>query len=140
MHLQYDDELIKKILTDTKTIALVGASHKLARPSHYVMAYLKAHGYRVIPVNPTIAGQELLGEHVYPSLHEIPVAIDMVDIFRRSSEVPAVCDDAISIGAKYIWMQVGVINGDAARHASDAGLQVIMDRCPKIEIPRLGLG
>lgn len=139
MHLQYDDELIKRVFTETKTIAVVGASPKPARASHYVMAFLKARGYRVIPVNPVIAGQQLLGEHVYASLTDIPIKVDMVDVFRRSEEVPAVCNEAIKIGAKFIWMQVGVVNGEAARHATDAGLTVIMDRCPKVEIPRLGL-
>lgn len=139
MHLQYDDDFIREVLTEAKTIAIVGASPKPERASHYVMAYLKARGYRTIPVNPLIAGQELLGEHVYASLRDIPVQVDMVDVFRRSEEAPALCDDAIKIGAKSVWMQLGVIHGDAARHASDAGLKVIMDRCPKIEMPRLGL-
>lgn len=139
MHLQYDDDFLKQLLTETKTIAVVGASPKPARASHYVMAYLKARGYRTIPVNPLIAGQTLLGEHVYASLSDIPVPVDMVDVFRKSEEVPAICDEAIKIGAKSVWMQLGVVHGDAARHATDAGLKVVMDRCPKIDIPRLGL-
>lgn len=139
MHLQYDDALIKRVFEETKTIAVVGASPKPERASHYVMAFLQARGYRVIPVNPVIAGQELLGERVYASLSEIPTKVDMVDIFRRSEEAPEICTEAIKIGAKSIWMQIGVVNGDAARHATDAGLTVIMDRCPKVEIPRLGL-
>lgn len=139
MHLQNDDDVIKRMFAETKTIAVVGASPKPARASHYVMAYLQARGYRVIPVNPVIAGQQLLGEHVYASLSDIPISIDMVDIFRRSEEAPVVCSEAIKIGAKFIWMQIGVVNGEAARHATDAGLTVIMDRCPKVEIPRLGL-
>ena len=139
MHLQYDDEYLTQILKDTKIIALVGASPKPHRDSHRVMAYLQSHGYKVIPVNPSIAGEQLLGEHVYGSLEDIPGHVDMVDVFRNSQAAAAVCDAAIRIKAKSIWMQLGVINGEAARRASDYGLQVVMDRCPKIEIPRLGL-
>ncbi len=141
MHLQYDDDLLRNVLKSTKTIALVGASANPDRPSHYVMAYMQARGYKVIPVNPTIAGRELLNEHVYASLSDIPddIDVDMVEIFRRSDQTPGICKEAVKIGAKYIWMQVGVVNGEAARYASHAGLTVIMDRCPKIDIPRLGL-
>ncbi|MCW8887297.1 MAG: CoA-binding protein [Motiliproteus sp.] len=139
MHLQYDDEYLTQILKDTKIIALVGASPKPHRDSHRVMAYLQSHGYKVIPVNPSIAGEQLLGEHVYGSLEDIPGHVDMVDVFRNSQAAAAVCDAAIRIKAKSVWMQLGVINGEAARRASDYGLQVVMDRCPKIEIPRLGL-
>ncbi len=139
MHLQYDDEYLAQILKDTKIIALVGASPKPHRDSHRVMAFLQSHGYKVIPVNPSIAGEQLLGEHVYGSLEDIPGHVDMVDVFRNSQAAAAVCDAAIRIKAKSVWMQLGVINGEAARRASDYGLQVVMDRCPKIEIPRLGL-
>ncbi|OMH39036.1 CoA-binding protein [Motiliproteus sp. MSK22-1] len=139
MHLQYDDEYLKQILTQTQVIALVGASPKPHRDSHRVMAYLQARGYKVIPVNPRIGGEVLLGEHVYSKLEDIPGHVDMVDIFRNSQAAGEVCEEAIRIGAKSIWMQLGVINGAAARRASEYGLQVVMDRCPKIEIPRLGL-
>ncbi len=139
MHLQYDDQYLSKILTETRTIALVGASPKPHRASHRIMAYLQVRGYKVIPVNPRIAGELLLGEHVYSRLEDIPVAVDMVDVFRNSQAAAEVCEAAIRIKAKCIWMQLGVINGEAARRASDYGLQVVMDRCPKIEIPRLGL-
>lgn len=139
MHLQYDDEYLSKILTETRIIALVGASPKPHRDSHRVMAYLQARGYKVIPVNPRVAGEMLLGEHVYGSLNDIPVAVDMVDIFRNSQAAAEVCEAAIRIKAKSIWMQLRVVNADAARRARDYGLDVVMDRCPKIEIPRLGL-
>ncbi len=139
MHLQYDDEYLKQILKETKIIALVGASPKPHRDSHRVMAYLQGHGYKVIPVNPSIAGEMLLGEHVYGRLEDIPGHVDMVDVFRNSQAAAEVCDAAIRIRAKTVRMQLGVINGEAARRASDYGLQVVMDRCPKIEIPRLGL-
>ena len=139
MHLQYDDQYLKQILTETHTIALVGASPKPHRDSHRIMAYLQARGYRVIPVNPQISGGVLLGEHVYGTLSAIPHKIDMVDIFRNSEAAGEVCEEAIKIKAKTIWMQLGVVNGAAARRASEYGLQVVMDRCPKIEIPRLGL-
>lgn len=139
MHLQYDDEYISDILTETRTIALVGASPKPHRDSHRIMAYLQARGYKVIPVNPCIAGELLLGQHVYSKLEDIRVSVDMVDIFRNSQSAGEVCDAAIRIKAKSIWMQIGVINGEAARRASNYGLKVVMDRCPKIEIPRLGL-
>ncbi len=139
MHLQYDDALLRKIFTDTRTIALVGASAKPHRDSHRVMIYLQTRGYRVIPVNPRLEGSTLLGEHVYARLGDIPVPVDMVDIFRRSDRVPEVCNDAIAIKARYIWMQMGVVNGEAARHVTDYGMTVVMDRCPMIEMPRLGL-
>ena len=134
-----DDAKIARILSDVKTIALVGWSHKPDRPSHRVAAYLAARGYRVIPVNPGQAGEDSgLGEVVRASLAEVG-PVDMVDIFRRSDEVGPVMDEAIASGAKVIWMQLGIENIDAAAKAEAAGMEVVMNRCPAIEIPRLGL-
>jgi predicted CoA-binding protein len=133
-----DDNEIRDILTSVKTIALVGWSPKPDRPSHRVAAFLKRRGYRVIPVNPGQAGQVALGETVVASLAEAG-PVDMVDIFRRSEEAGAVVDQAIAAGAKVVWMQLDVIDEAAADRARAAGLQVVMDRCPAIEIPRLGL-
>lgn len=132
------DSEIRDILTSVKTIALVGWSPKPDRPSHHVAAYLKDRGYRVIPVNPGQAGQSALGETVVATLAEAG-PVDMVEIFRRSEEAGAVADEAVAIGAKVVWMQLGVIDEAAALRARAAGLQVVMDRCPAIEIPRLGL-
>jgi predicted CoA-binding protein len=133
------DAELRDILTSARTIALVGWSPKPDRPSHRVAAFLAAKGYRVIPVNPGQAGQVALGETIRASLSEIGEPVDMVDIFRRSEEVGPVVDEAISIGAKTIWMQLGIINDPAAATARAAGLRVVMDRCPAIDIPRLGL-
>ncbi|WP_298354255.1 CoA-binding protein [Rhodoblastus sp.] len=133
------DEIIVRILRETKTIALIGASKNPMRPSHSVMRYLQGRGYRVIPVNPGLAGQVLLGEKVRASLSEIGEPVDMVDIFRRSDAVPAIVDDAIAKGAKTVWMQLGVRDEASAAKAEAAGLTVILERCPAIEIPRLGL-
>jgi hypothetical protein len=139
MHLSYDDRFLTQLLEETRTIALVGASPKPHRASHRVMAYLQARGYRVIPVNPRIAGEELLRERVYARLEDIPESVDMVDVFRRSEFVREVCESAILIKAKSIWMQIDVVDGECARRAKGYGLKVVMDRCPMIEIPRLGL-
>ncbi len=132
------DADIAHLLTHVKTIAVVGWSPKADRPSHGVAAFLKRRGYQVIPVNPGQAGQEALGETVRATLADAG-PVDMVDIFRRSEEAGAVVDQAIAIGAKAVWMQLGVMDEAAAQRARDAGLQVVMNRCPAIEIPRLGL-
>ncbi|HEY1454356.1 MAG TPA: PLP-dependent transferase, partial [Roseiarcus sp.] len=134
----YSDAKIRAILERVKTIAMVGASPNWNRPSYFVMKYLQGKGYRVIPVNPAIAGKTLLGEQAYASLGDIPDKVDMVDIFRTSNEAPGVVADAIAIGAKVVWMQLGVRNDAAARAAEAAGIEVVMNRCPKIEFGRLG--
>ncbi|MBW4093576.1 MAG: O-acetylhomoserine aminocarboxypropyltransferase [Proteobacteria bacterium] len=134
----YPDAQLRRILSSVRTIALVGASSNWNRPSYFVMKYLQGKGYRVIPVNPGLAGQELLGAHAYASLRDIPEPIDMVDIFRASDQVGPIVDDAIAIGAKVVWMQLGVRNDAAAARAESAGLEVVMNRCPKIEFGRLG--
>ena len=134
----YSDAKIRSILERVKTIAMVGASPNWNRPSYFVMKYLQGKGYRVIPVNPGIAGKTLLGEKVYASLGDIPDKVDMVDMFRAAEEAPGVVADAIAIGAKVVWMQLGIRNDAAAATAEAAGIEVIMNRCPKIEFGRLG--
>ncbi len=124
-------ETIKRILSDYKTIAVVGLSGKWNRPSHFAAKYMKQHGYKIIPVNPSY--DEILGEKCYPSLLDIPEPVDIVDIFRRSEDVPPIVEDAITIGAKVVWMQLTVEHEEAAARAREAGLEVIMDRCVKIE-------
>ncbi|OAO02871.1 CoA-binding protein [Parasphingorhabdus sp.] len=133
------DEEIADLLSATQRIALVGASAKTDRASNDVLRYLLDQGYEVIPVNPALAGQQIHGADVVASLAVIDGEIDMVDIFRNSDAAGEVVDDAIAIGAKSIWMQLGVINMLAAERAAARGMKVVMDRCPKIEIPRLGL-
>lgn len=132
-----DDAAIKELLEETRTIALVGASDRPDRPSYRVMATLQAHGYRVIPINPQITGEHVHGEFVFRDLDQIGEPIDMVDIFRRSSLAGEAVDAAITAGAKSVWMQLGVIDEAAAARAEAAGLRVVMDRCPAIELPRL---
>ena len=133
------DAEIKALLASARTIALVGASDRPNRPSYGVMARLQAHGYRVIPVNPQITGQHVHGELVFRDLAQLGDPIDIVDIFRRSEHVGEVVDQAIAIGAGAVWMQLGVVDVLAAARAEAAGLKVVMDRCPAIDIPRLGV-
>src|SRR5437899_3738141 len=134
----YPDAQLRAILERVTTIAMVGASANWNRPSYFVMKYLQGKGYRVIPVNPGIAGQSLLGEKVYASLRDIPEPVDMVDVFRPARDAPAIVEDAIAIGAKVVWMQLGIRNDAAAEAAEKAGIEVVMNRCPKIEFGRLG--
>jgi hypothetical protein len=133
------DEDIAELLTNARTIAMVGASDRPDRPSYGVMRFLQDHGYRVLPVNPQITGEHVHGEYVWRELSQIGVPIDIVDIFRRPQAAGEAVDEAIRVGAKAVWMQIGVINEEAAKRAEEAGLKVVMDRCPKIEIPRLRL-
>jgi predicted CoA-binding protein len=135
-----DDRQIAGVLTTVRTIAVVGASPKPERASHRVMAFLQGKGYRCIPVNPGQAGGTLLGETVYRDLASIPLAVDMVDVFRNPAAAGAVVDEAIAIAAKVVWMQLGVVDEAAAARGRAAGLTVIMDRCPAIEWARLRLG
>ena len=137
MATDYSDDLLKKILGGVRTIALVGASANPARPSNGVMRFLQSRGYRVLPVNPNLAGTSLHGERVYTSLADIAGPVDMVDVFRNSSAAGGVADEAVAVGAKIVWMQLGVRDDDAAARAEKAGLTVVMNRCPAIEIPRL---
>jgi hypothetical protein len=136
-----DDDTLRDILRRTKVIALVGWSPKPDRPSHRVAAYLAQRGYRVIPVNPGQAGAEALGTAVRASLADIAEPVDMVDIFRRAEEVPGVVDEALAAlpGLRTIWMQLGITHEGAAALAAGRGIDVVQDRCPAIEIPRLGL-
>jgi predicted CoA-binding protein len=136
-HDAYSDAYIRDILTRYRTIAMVGASANTSRPSYFAMKYLKQKGFRVIPVNPGQAGKKILGERVYASLAEIEEKVDIVDIFRASGAALAITSEAIAIGARVVWMQLGVRNDDAARLAEEAGLHVVMNRCPKIEYGRL---
>ncbi|HXF61161.1 MAG TPA: CoA-binding protein [Caldilineaceae bacterium] len=120
-------EELRQILAATRTIAVVGLSDKPHRPSYSVAAYLQGQGYRIIPVNPNVA--EVLGERAYPNLRDVPEAVDLVDIFRRAEFVPPIVEDAIAVGAKVIWMQLGIVNKEAAARAEAAGLAVVMDTC-----------
>ena len=133
----YSDQLIKSILRSVKTIAMVGASGNEIRPSYFAMMYLLNKGYKIIPVNPGAAGRTILGQTVYASLKDVPAPVDMVDIFREATYAPQIVREAIAekdrLGVKYVWMQLGVVSEEAAKLAEDAGLTVVMDRCPKIE-------
>ena len=141
--LVYRDDLLRRIFEETSTIAIVGASPDPARASNYVMAFLQARGWRTIPVNPNELGQTINGERVYGSLDEVPVPVQMVDIFRRSTAAGRCVDEAIALrqrlGIRFVWMQLGVRDDAAAARAEAAGLVVVMDRCPKIELPRLAI-
>ncbi len=138
-HDVYPDAYLRDILAEVRTVAVVGASPRPNRPSHRVMAYLQRRGYRAIPVNPNAGGQQINGETCYAALAEVPDAVDMVDVFRRSEFAGAAVDEAIAKGARVVWMQLGVRDDAAAARAEAAGLKVVMNRCPAIEIPRLGL-
>jgi predicted CoA-binding protein len=131
------DADIARVLASTRSIALVGASDDPTRPSNEVMAYLLSRGYAVYPVNPALAGLQLMSRQVYADLAAIPVAIDMVDVFRHPRFLRGVAEQAVAIGARTLWSQLGVIDPEAADLAEGAGLEVVMDRCPAIEIPRL---
>lgn len=133
------DQEIAEVLKSVTTIALVGASDKANRPSYEVMEYLLHQGYTVIPVSPKLAGQMLLGQRVYEKLSDIPQPIDMVDVFRNSEAAVGVAKEAVEINAKVLWLQKGVISEEAKKIAIEAGLQFVMDKCPKQEIPALGL-
>ena len=130
------DDVIDRILDGAKTVAVVGLSDKPYRPSHVVSRYLRERGYRVIPVNPMI--RAALGEKAYGSLTEIPGGVDLVDVFRKSDQVPAIAEEAIRIGAKYFWMQEGVVNEHARKSLAEAGIPVVMDLCVKKELAKRG--
>ncbi|WP_174274153.1 CoA-binding protein [Sphingomonas bacterium] len=133
------DEDVRQLLTETRTIAVVGASDRPDRPSWGVMRVMQDWGYRILPVNPQISGEHVHGEYVWRELGQIGEPIDMVDIFRQPGAAGDAVDEAIAAGAKSVWMQLGVINGAAAARAEVAGLKVVMDRCPAIELRRLGI-
>jgi hypothetical protein len=136
MPLTREDD-IRRLLSETRTIALVGASDRPGRPSWGVMRVLLEHGYKVVPVNPQLAGQSIHGREVVGALSDIAGPIDMVDIFRRPIAAGEAVDEAIAAGAKSVWLQIGVVDEEAATRAEEAGLEVVMDRCPAIDIPRL---
>ena len=131
------DEAIAQLLVKVKRIALVGASAKPERPSHRVMQFLLDEGYGVLPINPGLAGQNLLGQTVYASLADLPTSVDMADIFRDAASLPEVTQNVVAAGLPAMWTQLGVVHSEAERTAVNAGLQLVVDRCPAIEIPRL---
>ena len=136
-HDAYDEDYIRGLLMGVKSIAVVGASDNPVRPSYFVIKYLKAKEYTVFPVNPGLAGRDVLGLKVFGNLRDIPEPVDMVDVFRNSEAAPGIAKEAIAIGAKVLWMQLTVRNDEAAALAEAAGLKVVMNRCPKIEYGRL---
>jgi uncharacterized protein len=138
MPLTRDDD-IRQLLTEARTIAVFGCSDRPDRPSYGVAAFLQRHGYRMLPINPQITGEHVHGEYVWRELSQIGVPIDIVDIFRRPMAAGEAVDQAIAVGAKAVWMQLGIINEEAAARAETAGLKVVMDRCIKIEIMRLNV-
>jgi predicted CoA-binding protein len=133
------DEDIAELLTNARNIAVVGASDRPSRPSYGVSAFLQNHGYRILPVNPQITGERIHGEFVWRDLSQLGVPIDIVDIFRHPQAAGEAVDEAIAVGAKAVWLQLGIVNAEAAERAEAAGLKVVMDRCIKIEIMRLGI-
>ena len=138
-HERYSDDYLHRILTDVRIVAVIGASPRHERPSHRVMAWLQRRGYRTIPVNPFAAGTKINGEMCHARLADVPEPVDMVDVFRRSAAAGEVVDAAIASRVKVIWMQLGVRDDLAAARAEAQGIRVVMNRCPAIEIPRLGL-
>ncbi len=134
---EYSDALLREILATTRVIAMVGASPNPVRPSFFAMAYLQSKGFRVIPVNPGAAGATILGETVHAALGDIAEPVDMVDVFRRADSVPEIARQAVAIGARVLWLQLGIVSDEGRRIAEDGGLAVVMDRCPKIEYARL---
>jgi uncharacterized protein len=138
MPLTRDDD-IRQLLTEARTIAVFGCSDRPDRPSYGVAAFLQRHWYRMLPVNPQITGEHVHGEYVWRELRQIGVPIDIVDIFRRPMAAGEAVDQAIAVGAKAVWMQLGIVNEEAAARAEATGLKVVMDRCTKIEIMRLGI-
>jgi len=133
------DEDIAELLRNSRTVAILGCSDRPSRPSYGVAAFLQRHGYRILPVNPQITGERVHGEFVWRDLSQIGVPIDVVDVFRRPDAAGDAVDQAIAAGAKAVWMQLGVVNEEAARRAEAAGLKVVMDRCMKIELMRLNI-
>jgi uncharacterized protein len=133
----YDDADLRRIFRECRTVAMVGASPKWVRPSHFVFRYLQQKGFRVIPVNPACAGETILGERVFARLAEVKDQVDLVDVFRNSEAAGPIADEAVAIGARVLWMQLGVRNDAAAARARAAGLEVVMERCLKIEYGRL---
>jgi uncharacterized protein len=138
MPLTRDDD-VRQLLMEARTIAVFGCSDRPDRPSYGVAAFLQRHGYRMLPINPQITGEHVHGEYVWRELSQIGVPIDIVDIFRRPMAAGEAVDQAIAVGAKAVWMQLGIVNEEAAARAEAAGLKVVMDRCTKIEIMRLGI-
>lgn len=137
-----DIETLRRVLGENRTLAVVGLSADWYRPSHFAAKYMQEHGYRVIPVNPRYAGEEILGERCYANLREIPDEVQIVDVFRRTADVGPIAEEAIAIGARVLWQQIGVTNTEAAARARAAGLDTVQNRCVKIEHARLfgGLG
>jgi len=135
MPLLKTDEEIRRVMTEARTIAVIGLSPDPAKPSHYVPAYLQSKGYKIIPVNPTV--DQVLGEKAYPTLSDVPVKVDIVDVFRRAEKTPPIVDEAAKVGAGLVWLQEGIVSDEAAARAEAHGLPIIMDRCMLKEHRRL---